>query len=184
MIMPVHTFNGAVTPGQGWFPCDGSIINEANYNAIHGAGSWAEYIGTSILDGKYSPSMNNKYLVGASSTAQDGSSAITSVGNSSHQVDLQHTHTTPNHNHRWYIPQGSSDDNIFDVNGTQRDISEASRTGLGIDVISGAGLSNSAATTSALYTGNEGAGTTGNGGSTTQSVQPESVQAVYYIRII
>lgn len=183
-LLLFHDFGGALTPAQGYMKCNGDIVNETNYDAIHGAGSWAAHIVSSPLSGKHLPDWNNKYAVGSDTTPDDGSSAISPVGNANHQVNLQHNHSIPGHNHRWYIPQGSSDDNIFDSSGTQHDIANAGRTGLAISVGSGGGLANSNNTMSALYTSNAGSGNTGNAGSTTQNIQPESQKAQYWIRII
>lgn len=88
-----HTYNGTVGCGQGWMLADGDVINETNYDAEHGAGSWDTYVVSSPLDGKYLPNFNGKYATGANTTTQAGTIAITSVGNASNVVNIAHTHT-------------------------------------------------------------------------------------------
>ena len=188
MIMPIHDFNGTITPGQGWMKCDGSIINETNYDAIHGAGSWDTFIGSSALDGKYTPNMNNKYLVGVTNTTQTGASALTSVGNASHASSAaSHSHSLPNHNHIWYGSTGDSatDDATYDSNSSSSNITATSKTGGEyIQVGSGAGLGLKNDDGNNLYTSIDiGQSNTGLA-SPAVNVQPESIQVEYWIRII
>jgi hypothetical protein len=182
-IKPHFSFNNTLKCGQGWFPCNGSIINEANYDAYHGVGSWDEYIVTSLLEGKYSPSMAGKYLVGIATTTQTGVIAITPVGNTSHQVNLQHTHAGPSHNHQWYSSQAvNTNDKTYDSNGSAVDVPPGtSKSGSGLAIPREGSIAD---TIGNSYTSNSGTGTTGNGGSTTQNIQPESIQVEYYIRIV
>lgn len=93
------SYNGLVSPGRGWMLCDGRQINRANYDAEWGEGSWDDDIVASPLEDKYLPPMVNRYAVGAASVAQDGSVALTPVGNVDHQ--------TLRHNHQWYESNGS-----------------------------------------------------------------------------
>jgi len=187
----MHTYNDTAVPGQGWFPCDGTIINETNYNAIHGAGSWDSYIGASSLDGKYSPNMDAKYIIGSDSTSQTGASAITSIGASGNTVDLTHTHTTPSHNHQWYDWFGGSvDAHSFNSSGADVDIEQSTNN---------AGTHNKIAITdtavsqddglkpasgNAYYTSNNNGGATGSSLSSSQNIRPESIELKYHIRII
>jgi hypothetical protein len=106
-----HSYNGTVTCGEGWMLMDGRVINEANYNTEHGSGHWATYVISSPLDGKYLPDMDEMYPIGQDATTQDGSIAITTVGNASHQVNLSHAHThhhTVAHHHRIFNEVGAS----------------------------------------------------------------------------
>jgi microcystin-dependent protein len=43
-----HTFNGAAPIPRGWLVCDGSIISQTNYDAIHGTGS---YVSDGVVEG-------------------------------------------------------------------------------------------------------------------------------------
>src|SRR5690606_4246231 len=52
-------YSGATPIGQGWYPCDGTTINETNYDALHGAGSWDIYVISSPLDGETCGSTDN-----------------------------------------------------------------------------------------------------------------------------
>lgn len=87
-----HSFNGAVLAGAGWFKCNGQVINQTNYDAQRGVGAWAAEVGTSLLDGKYSPNLIDKYPVGVAVTTQTGVSAITPVGNPNKTVNFSHSH--------------------------------------------------------------------------------------------
>jgi hypothetical protein len=93
MIKYKYDYNGTVSIEPGWFPCDGSIINEANYNTIHGAGKWDADIVSSPLDGKYTPNLDDVYLVGSTDATDPGTSPISTVGLSSNEIDIQHSHT-------------------------------------------------------------------------------------------
>ncbi len=95
-IIWAYDFAGMIPPGQGWMKMDGRIVSEANYDAEHGAGSWAEYAAASPLVGKYLPNMTGKYLIGTSGSTQNGLVPITYAGNPAHKVNLAHTHTAIN----------------------------------------------------------------------------------------
>lgn len=96
-IKPHHSFDGLVGPGQGWMLMDGREINEENYDAEHGEGSWETFIGSSPLEGLLLPdTRNDTYLAGSEQTTADGESAIPQVGSNTH------SHSIPNHNHQWY----------------------------------------------------------------------------------
>lgn len=204
-----HTYNGAVSCGQGWMLMDGDIINETNYDAEHSAGDWDIYVITSPLDGKYTPNMTNRYPVGKATTAQTGSIAITAVGNASSQINIahdhgSHTHTMPLHYHLWMSGSASKmqtftwtgvtngaiefDDRTTVASGdsglvvtTNCSITGASgcfdpganesTTSSGLDYGGGnANVTNSTTPTSAL--------------SSTQSIQPDSIEVQYCMRII
>lgn len=194
-----HTYDGATPVGQGWFPCDGTIINETNYDAIHGAGSWAAYVGSSPLDGKYAPDLEDKYLVGSNVTNDNGSVSIPSVGNSGSTVNLQHshtvnshTHTGPSHTHRW---------TVFDINGFSGG-TFASNGSTAVPYNANTDTSTSLTNVALVggtnakfgvdgYVENSGTGSTGaaspstnNALITTQDIRPESIRVIYYIRII
>lgn len=165
-----HSYNGAAGPGQGWMLCDGRLINQTNYDAEHGSGAWAAYVGTSPLSGKYLPNAANKYLVGKSTTPQDGSSAISSVGNSSHLANIEHLHTAYKYN------GASSPNTTFDSNGAEVQVEYNSQPNMGgsvnyLEITSG--ISDSAKT---FYTKKA--------GSTAKSIQPESIEVQLYMRII
>ena len=101
-----HSYGGAVSYPRGWMLCNGNVVNEANYDAIHGAGAYdADSVAASPLNNKTLPDMDNRYAVGVSATVKDGSIEITAVGNEDHQIDLSHTHTS---NHRHTIGAGGN----------------------------------------------------------------------------
>lgn len=190
-IKPHHSFNGSVKCGQGWFPCNGQIINEANYDAYHGAGSWDEYIISSLLENKYSPNLINKYPVGTATTTQGGGSSISSVGNSSHVADISHTHTIGSHVHQWYDNSGSSStsDNTYNSAGSPVGLpvlGKSSGPGAsGVGVVSyNPEVGSPVAVPGDSYTSSNGAATTSGASSASKNIQPESIEVEYYIRIV
>lgn len=119
-----HTFNGLLPVAQGWMLMDGRIINLANYDAEHAAGNWVTYIGSSPIDGRFLPDMNNKYIIGVGTTAQDGTAPITSIGNTSHEINIAHTHNVDGN--KWYDNVPSANDVSFDVDGNIQQFGDAS----------------------------------------------------------
>jgi len=79
---------------KGWMLMDGRIINQTNYDAEHGAGSWLSHgVASSPIAGKYLPDTNGRYFRGVTGEefeTQDGSAPITTSGQAS--VDISHTH--------------------------------------------------------------------------------------------
>lgn len=209
-----NTYNGLTgcEIDQGWMLCDGRVIAGSSYDVEHGSGSWNTYIITSPLDGRYLPNYTNRYIVGASATTQTGTSAFTTVGNASHQININHTHTiahthTVNHSHMlWQYDENFSNPldryRVFDVDGTAQifnsgvfgatSASATSTTDLGISITTMAAIS-SAGTARAmvtLYTSketpttSEDSTTSTDALSATQSIQPDSIVAQIYMRII
>ncbi len=172
-VMMFHDFNGTLSPGQGWMKCNGDVVSEANYDAIHGAGSWDEYVGSSPLSSKNLPNMNNKFPVGATNTTQTGSSAITFEGNASHQINLAHTHVVSAHRHQYTTgggggvgPQaGTENIRTWNSSGTLQNYQNGSAWANYTDVATANGTDN---------------GTL----STTQSIKPESCAFEFWMRII
>lgn len=170
-----HSYNGAAEIGQGWYPCDGSVINETNYDNIHGAGAWAKYIISSWFDSKSAPDMASKYLVGAADTANDGSAT---AGNTSSIVDFTHGHTLTGHTHKWQDSfNGSTNSALFVSNASPaKGTYNADGTTQGIS--SGTNLGSREYWTSLVYP------TTTTALTTPIEVRPVSVEVIYYIRII
>lgn len=187
-IKMFDSYNGLLTPGQGWWPMNGSAINQAGYDEIHGEGSWAKYIGTSPLEGKWVKDARDRFPVGSESTEQDGSTEQTYEGNSDHQVDLAHTHVAPSHNHVWYVsrPTGE-DDTTYDANGSATNLSDVSNKTSNARAIEAPENANDPVRSDAaltLHTSNGGGSNTGSGGSATQNIKPDSFSVEYWIRII
>jgi len=183
-ILPMHTYNGVATPGHGWMLCDGRIINETNYDAEFSSTDWDTYIISSILDGKYLPNLTgNKYLSGKSATAQTGASPITEVGLASNQQSVpNHTHTINAHKHKWYEANDvNTTDQSWDTGGSLTNITQNSKAALKLGIEAHGGSSNSPQD---LWTENTSTGPTGSDGAETFSIQPRSVEVVYYMRII
>lgn len=197
-----HSYNGLVGPGEGWMLCDGRVINEVNYDAEHGAGAWATYVGSSSLEGLVLPNMTGKYPVGAATTTQDGTTTITSVGNTSHTVNIEHTHTINDHNHTqgphdhtvndfshnhaWYTSGAGAcieEDTTNTCATFDGDANTTPFTSTGgpfftnTTLVSGLGMSQTAPAISTEAT------PAANSLSSAQSVQPESIQVQYYMRV-
>ena len=174
-----HSYNGVASISNGWYPCDGSIVNESNYNDIHGAGAWDTFIGTSVFDGKYTPNLNGKYISGTTATTEDGSGAISTVGNSSSQIDLTHTHTGIEHNHNWYVPGIGSGASAIVGTSVSGNEGTFNSSGSSINIpVSGTGPLNAY-----CYTSNSNPSTTSSG-SATQDIRPDSIEVTFYMRII
>lgn len=194
-----HSYNGRCSAGQGWMLCDGRQITEANYNTEHGAGSWATYIGSSTLSGLYLPDMDSRYPVGVDATSQGGTTTVTTVGNASHQINIQHshtinnhTHTIPSHNHQWHNETSAgANDQTYNSGGSATDYaSGTAKSGIKRGIEETIASGNSGPTDG--WTDNHSGDSTGNPSntgmnnqlSTTQSIQPQSIQYQFYMRII
>lgn len=186
-ITMFHTFNGAVSIPRGWMKCDGNTINSTNYDSLHTSGAYSDDgVGSGSLAGKKTPNLVSRYPVGVSSTTQDGSGTITAVGNTSHQVNLQHSHTVDAHNHQWYNGNAfNQSDTSYDSSGNSLALSSGTSVKNSsyqfIDVSVGTGATEQLPND--LYTANDSPGTN-NGLSTTQSVQPESIEVIFIIKVV
>lgn len=182
-----HSFNGAAAIGHGWMLCDGRQVTKTAYETEHGAATWDTLIGTSDLLNKYLPNFTNKFPVGVAATTQAGTIAITSVGNASHQINLQHTHAISTHNHKWYGSGGTGSLDIsYDTGGSTQNMNTITtgpgKKGIaGTDGLSGTNLGINSSTS--YYTDNQ-ALSPANSLSTTQSIKPESIEVQFYLRII
>jgi hypothetical protein len=198
-----HSYNGAAPIGDGWMLCDGRQVTQSNYDTEHGAGSWANFIVSSPLLNKYLPNMTSRYLVGKATTTQSGSSAITAVGNTSNTIDLHHSHTYNLGGGQWYKGQsGTSNDQSWDnctLGGTFVDIAQGTaKNSLSVLVGNSQSLTTTfgagtflplrnatvCGSTSDDYVLGNSSGSTGTSLSSTQSIQPDSIEVQYYMRII
>jgi hypothetical protein len=193
--MKMHfSYNGTIYVGHGWMKCDGRQVTQATYDAEHGAGAWATYIGSSPLVNKYLPNYTNKYPVGGAVT-QDGSIAITSTGNASHTATyshthtLSHTHTTPAHVHQWNSTSGSFTSSGAAL-GWDSMTSHTSQAGFifrnSFNSQTGGAMRTDAYTSSAgaVTTDSQSNATTSNPNTASVNVQPESIVSEFYMRII
>ncbi len=134
----------------GWVECDGSVLSDAD----------------SVLNGETLPDLNGGEFLRGAATSGDTGGADT--------VDLQHTHTGPEHNHQWFE---TTSNNTYDASGNEIDINEESTDdSVGYDVWR-------TDTQPDSYTKKAGTGATGNGGSTTQDVKPKFHTVVWIMRI-
>lgn len=173
MIVPYYTFNNLTTVGEGWMKCDGRVINQTNYDLEHGAGSWAKHIGSTPLDGRYLPNMNNRMLIGNPyPDSQTGFLAIGYRGNQNNIVNSTHSHI-------WY--KGQLNAKTFDVSGLPTDLVVANlsnSSGSIKNVISAAAIPNGSSASSLNtvdhYT---------NRGGDEIDITPESIECYFAMRI-
>lgn len=92
-VLAWYDYSGTIAIPQGWMLCDGSIVNQANYDTQHVAGDWALWVQSSSLSGKYLPNFNSVYAKAKVGALQAGSSAITTTGTSTR--NLSHAHGSP-----------------------------------------------------------------------------------------
>jgi hypothetical protein len=166
-----HSYNGLISAGEGWMLCDGRTVSQANYDTEHGSGHWATFVGSSPIDGLKLPDFTNRYAVGASSTTATGSGAIPTVGNASHQINMRHRH-------QWYYaePTASVSDGLYDSSGNLSRLADTSPLDNSLGAKAGV-----AGPSSHLYTSHPNAAASL---STTQSIQPESIEFQVYMRVI
>lgn len=167
-----HTFNGAVPVGRTWMICNGDIVNQTNYDALHGSGAYVrDCVASSPINGKYLPNMVDKFPIGSANTSQNGSSAITSEGLTGHTLNTTH-------NHKWLNLKtlSSSNDQSYDSSGAAVDFSNAGNTKnsgvwtLPVSNVAGERQPN------VYYTEKV--------GSTSESIKPESIQVIYKMKVI
>lgn len=162
-IQALHPYNGEMEPGEGWMLCDGRVINEANYDTEHGAGHWDTFIVSSVLDGKRLPNLAGKYPVGKDATTQNGSVAITGVGNTSHQVNLRHFH-------RWLFAENAATPDGIWTTGGSFDSVNGGTSPTNVIAVGSAALQMPDAFTDPQL-------------SATQSIQPDSIEVQFYMRV-
>lgn len=167
-----HSFNGAISPGEGWMLCDGRQVTKTNYDAEHGAGAWDTYIISSPLLNRYLPSMNNKFPVGVSATTKDCVSATpASVGNAGNNTNLAH-------NHKWFNATGNpaTADQLYDSSGNPYNINYTTKNQAIHGLAAMVWPSGRPAISDSYYTNN--------GGSASKDIKPSSIEMQYYMRII
>lgn len=162
-VQMFHSFNSTVDVPRNWMICNGDVINETNYDTIHGAGAYAaDNISTSPLLNKNLPDMADKYAVGVADTIKDGAAAIASVGNTDHETNFSHTHETL-HTH---------------VENTNTGEFRPNSTGGGFNDewwYTPNGVSQVETATEAV--------TSGTGGSAALDIQPESIELIYLLKV-
>lgn len=165
------SYSGLLTVGHGWMLCDGRLVNQANYDVEHGEGAWEDFVGSSPLEGLYLPNAVDRYLVGASAVAQDGTAPITAVGNAGSQLSLIH-------NHRWYDTTGNpaTHDSIYDITGAAQTIDYTAGGSKNVGVQSVVHMANDTPPDVDLYSEKK--------LSAAQDIRPESIQVLPYMRII
>lgn len=165
-VQMFHTFDGTVSYPRGWMLCNGNVVNQTNYDAIHGAGAYtADNVANSPLLSKNLPDMSGHYAIGVADTTKDGSSTISTVGNVGHEIDIRHTHDV-DHEHAY----GIADDN------TTSDITFAG-TGNAHSAVTGG-------TGNLVESGPASVTTTNQSLSDQQSIQPDSIQVLYILKVI
>lgn len=167
-----HSYNGAAIAGDGWMLCDGRQVNQSNYDAEHGAGTWNSYIGSSSLQDKFLPSFPGRYMAGVAVTTQDGTLPINGIGNPLHAANFTHVH-------KWYTQTGGSGLNSsFGPTGSARTLVTPSGSGSAGLVFntSASGIPNNFYLTGDYYTAPA--------GDMARNVQPDSIEYLVYMKII
>lgn len=174
-----HSYNGAAPIGHGWMLCDGRQVTSATYNTEHGANTFATYIVSTPFLNLFLPNFTSRYPVGKAATTQDGSIAITAVGNVSNTSNLSHAHTVA-HNHQYYHDVGSGGTGrTYDSSGAETNVSNA--------VSSGPNLACTGTATNITRMGDSYTKTATPTTSTdlaSANIQPDSIEVQYYMRII
>ncbi len=166
-----NSYDGLLSPGQGWMLMDGRIVNQANYDDEHGDGMWAIHVVSSPINGRYLPDMTGRQLSGAAAVAQDGLSAFVAEGIPANTMDLRHLH-------QWYkkIASTSLPDQYYNSAGSAIDLGDPGTTKSG----SGKGIVRSNAFSTGfgvdLYTDKQ--------LNANVSTQAEGNEAMHYMRII
>jgi len=177
-----HTYNGLVGVPRGWMICDGAAISQANYDSLHGAGAWGtDSVESSPLAGKQTPDLVNRYAVGTTSTTWNGTGSTPAVGNLRHTVNLSHSHTVNAHRHQWIIENSSSENysrRSWNSSGNQVDIGNG-QPNIGRRIVMNTA---SEGMRGNYYTSSESPGTSSSL-SSSQSIQPHSVQVLHIIKV-
>lgn len=185
-IKEMHTFNGLIPIPRGWMVLDGDIVNEANYDAIHGAGAYvADGVATSSILNRNLPNMIGKYSVAVAATSQDGTAPITSVGNISNQTDLSHTHNGSNHVHQVVNYTANANDTYYNASGNLFTPARSTtfQSGFfGFEVNEKGNLY--PYYVEDLFTSASGASATSSSLSATQDIQPESIEVIKIMKVI
>ncbi len=182
-------FNGLITCPRNWIPLTyigggaSFLLNEANYNYHHGAGAWvADDIASSPIAGKYLPNINasavsSGVFVRGAPNDSDGSSPDTILG--SDTTNINHTHTTPNHSHRYMDTIGDSlAGNTWNSGGsTITSAIAANGTGSGSDVLGPKSDGVDA------YTEVSGSGTTSGPSALIVATAPVNLSVIYIMRV-
>lgn len=180
-----YDYNGELSIPRGWMIENGDVVGQAAYDAIHGAGAYtADGIASSPVLGKNLPNMANKFVKGVAGTSQTGATAITSTGNAGHTVNLQHSHA---HNHQWYnhVPGElaaqayNSAGSATNINNLTTNNTYSAEPRIDADNLITTTTA-TVATMADLYTDND--ATTAL--SATQSIEPETVEHVFIIKVI
>lgn len=175
-IMPIgsitmfHTFNGAVSIPRGWMKCNGDVVNSTNYESIHGGGTFTtDAIAAGALNAKNLPNLVSRYPVGVSNTTQNGSVAITAVGNSGNTTDSSHVHQTYN-----YINDATTAQ-VYNSSGALTNVTADTRTG-GVHIKTFSGGTETSILGMDTYTSDA--------GPTSLSIQPDSIEVIFIIKVV
>ena len=87
-IRKFHTFNGVLSIPRGWMYMNGDTINETDYEAIHGVGTYTtDDIASSDIDGDTLPDTVGYYILSSDDVALQNT-----ISSASNTVDLEHNH--------------------------------------------------------------------------------------------
>jgi hypothetical protein len=187
-IRMFHTFNNTISIPRGWMKLNGNVVNQANYDALHGAGAFVQdNIASSVLFNKTLQDATDKYPIGKSTTPL----AHTYTGNTNHSVTgFSHTHTA-RHIHQWYEYRAGSSARSYNSSGSATtnfepsDPNDGDSEGISFIDFSPADQISKNCYTRRPQTNSAGdEGTTNTGlTNTTRDLQPHSFDIIYMIRV-
>lgn len=188
-IRMFHDLGGIIPIPRGWMKLDGSRVDQANYEALHGPGTWIEDdVSSSPIAARYLLNSIEKYAVGNSVTTQDGVAPTwVYVGNVNNQINLAHTHTY-NHWHLWLsrgLPNAT-----YDSAGASTGFNNggSSTSGVGTSHLVDIPPHQIFNSDRSHYTDRRNAGTGAavfnDTGTDSTSIQPHSFEIIYIIRVV
>lgn len=171
----VKIYAGASAP-TGWLLCDGSPISRTTYADLF------DVIGTSFGTGDGSttfnlPDLRDKFAIGKS-----GTKALGSTGGAA-TVNLAHTHSTPNHVHKWaYTGSNQGDWTSWQSDGSGTRQITTGNAGSSSGALTDLMMDSLSLANTSFYTENGGAGVSGSSLSSSQSVLNPYLALNYIIK--
>lgn len=187
-IRMFHTFNNTISVPRGWMILNGNVVNQTNYDNLHGPGAFVQdNVASSVLFNKTLQDATDKYPIGKATTPL----AHSYTGNVNHTVTgFSHTHTA-RHIHQWYEYRPTSSARSFNSSGNATVLTGSppadgnSEGFLFMDFNPTQQLSKNCYTRRPQNdsAGNEGTTSTGLT-NTARDLQPHSFDIIYMIRVV
>ncbi len=118
---------------RGWMYMNGATVNQATYDALHGAGAWtADNVAIAGMSGVILANLSNTYVIGSTTV---GEWNTTLIGSNT----ANHTHSMA-HVHAWYHQDTSSTGDTYENDGSRSNVrSDSSGGEIGILIGDNAG---------------------------------------------